>query len=457
MTRTQRWPRGRRAGLAVTAALTLGASLAACSGAGGAGGGGGSGDTISVAMVGNPPMQALEKLTADTFTKDTGIKVRYSVLPENELRDKVTQDIATQGGQYDAVTIGAYEVSIWAKNGWLTDLKPALDGNAAYDNADVLAPMKEALTIDGKQYAAPFYGESSFLMYRKDLLAAKGLTMPANPTWQQVEQLAAKLNDKSAGVAGICLRGLPGWGEMGAPLTTMVNTFGGTWFEKDWSAKVNSPEFTAATKFYVDLVRKYGEQGAPNAGFSECLTALSQGKAAMWYDATSAAGSLEDPATSKAAGKIGYAPAPVVKTKSGGWLWTWAFAEPKTSKKQDSATKFIEWATGKDYQKLVGEKDGWAQVPSGNRQSLYTNPQYLAAAKPFAQTTLDQINGVDPANPGLQPRPAPGVQFVAIPEFADLGTKCTQELSASIAGRESVDSALGKCQSLAETVSKKYQ
>ena len=450
----------RSKGATVLVALTAAATLAACSGAGGGGGGGDGGDggqTISVAMVGNPPMQALEKLTAETFTKDTGITVKYSVLPENELRDKVTQDIATQGGQYDAVTIGAYEVAIWAKNGWLTDLKPALDGNAAYDNADVLPAMREALTIDGKQYAAPFYGESSFLMYRKDLLAAKGITMPAKPTWPEVEQIAAKLTDRKAGMAGICLRGLPGWGELGAPLTTMVNTFGGTWFDENWNAKVNSPEFTAATTFYVDLVRKYGEEGAPSAGFSECLTAVGQNKAAMWYDATSAAGSLEDPTISKVVGKIGYAPAPVLKTESGGWLWTWAFASPKTSKKADAAAKFIEWATGKDYQALVGEKVGWAQVPAGNRTSLYSNPEYLKAAKPFAQATLDQINAVDPADPGLQKRPAPGVQFVAVPEFADLGTKCTQELSAAIAGRTTVADALGTCQGLAEAAAEKQK
>ena len=446
MLRRNRW---------VTAALavTTAAALAACSGAGGGGGGGTEGGgTISVAMVGNPPMQELEKLTADTFTKDTGITVKYSVLPENELRDKVTQDIATQGGQYDAVTIGAYEVAIWAKNGWLTDLKPALDGAAGYDNADVLPAMREALTIDGKQYAAPFYGESSFLMYRKDLLAAKGITMPAKPTWQQVEQIAARLTDRRNDMAGICLRGLPGWGELGAPLTTVVNTFGGTWFDKDWNPQVTSPEFTAAATFYVDLVRKYGQLGAPSAGFSECLTALGQGKAAMWYDATSAAGPLEDPATSKVVGKIGYAPAPVYRTESGGWLWTWAFASPKTSKKADAAARFIQWATGKEYQALVGQKVGWAQVPAGNRTSLYANPEYLEAAEPFAQATLDQINSVDPANPGLQPRPAPGVQFVAVPEFADLGTKCTQELSAAIAGRSTVADALTKCQSLAEDV-----
>jgi sorbitol/mannitol transport system substrate-binding protein len=321
----------------IAALVAAGLALAACSGAGGgSGSGGGDSKTITVLMVGNPQMEDIQKLTADTFTKDTGITVKYTILPENELRDKVTQDVATQGGQYDVVTIGAYETPIWAKNGWLHELSSYAQQDSSYDEGDLLEPMVQSLSgDDGKLYAAPFYGESSFLMYNKDMFAAKGLSMPERPTWQQVADMAAKLNNKAAGVAGICLRGLPGWGEVFAPLTTVVNTFGGTWFEKDWTPKVNAPEFTQATQFYVDLIRKYGEPGASQAGFTECLNTFGQGKAAMWYDATSAAGTLEDPNASKVAGKVGYVYAPVVKTKSSGWLWAWAWAMPKTTKQAD--------------------------------------------------------------------------------------------------------------------------
>jgi sorbitol/mannitol transport system substrate-binding protein len=294
-------------------------------------------------------------------------------------------------------------------------------------------------------------------MYNKDLFAAKGLTMPERPTWQQVAEFAAKLNDKSTGTAGICLRGLPGWGEMFAPLTTVVNTFGGTWFEKDWTPKVNAPEFTAATKFYVDLVRNYGEPGASQAGFTECLNTFGQGKAAMWYDATSAAGTLEDKSTSKVAGKVGYAYAPVAKTKSSSWLWTWALAMPKTTKHADSAWKFMSWATSKEYEKLVGAKLGWSRVPAGKRQSTYQLPEYQASARAFADVTLKSIEEADPTNPGVQPRPALGVQFVAIPEFADLGTKVSQQVAAAIAGSTTVDKALGDGQKLAEEVAKTYR
>jgi sorbitol/mannitol transport system substrate-binding protein len=453
-----------RAGRRKPAAAVLAAAAAAvlvlsgCSGAGNTGSGAGGDKTITALMVGNPQMEDIAKLTADTFTKQTGITVKFTILPENELRDKVTQDVATQGGQYDVATIGAYEAPIWAKNNWLHELSSYADADAGYDKGDLLDPMVKSLSgEDGKMYAAPFYGESSFLMYNKEIFAAKGLTMPERPTWQQVADFAAKLDDKAAGTAGICLRGLPGWGEMFAPLTSVVNTFGGTWFEKDWTPKVNGPEFTDAVKFYVDTVRRYGEPGASQAGFTECLNTFGQGKAAMWYDATSAAGTLEDAKASKVAGKVGYVYAPVVKTKSSGWLWAWAWAMPKTTKKADSAWKFISWATSKDYEKLVGEKLGWARVPAGKRKSTYDLPQYRDSAKAFADVTLKAIEEADPANPGLQPRPTIGVQFVDIPEFADLGTKVSQEIAASIASGAPVDQALTNGQKLAEDVAKKYR
>jgi sorbitol/mannitol transport system substrate-binding protein len=446
-------------GTALLAAMTAAVLLVSgCSKAGSTGPGTAVDNTITALMVGNPQMDDIQKLTADNFTKRTGIAVKFTILPENELRDKITQDIASQGGQYDIATVGAYEVPIWAKSGWLHELSSYAAADTAYDQADLLKPMVSSVTgEDGKMYAAPFYGESSFLMYNKELFDAKGLRMPERPTWAQVADFAAKLDDKAKGVAGICLRGLPGWGEALAPLTTVVNTYGGTWFEADWTPKVNAPEFTTAAKFYVDLIRKHGEAGASQAGFTECLNTFGQGKAAMWYDATSAAGTLEDPATSNVAGKVGYAYAPVEKTKNSGWLWTWAWAMPKTTKKADNAWKFMSWATGKDYEKLVGEKLGWSRVPSGKRTSTYAIPQYKESAKAFADVTLGSIQSADPKHPGKQPRPALGVQFVGIPEFADLGTKVSQEISAAIAGSKTVDQALDDGQKLAEVVASKYR
>ena len=447
----------KRIAMALALPAVAGLALSGCAGAGGGGGGGGGGDSksLTVLMVGNPQMVDIQKLTKDSFTKDTGITVNYTVLPENELRDKVTQDVATGAGQYDVATVGAYEVPIWAKNGWLNELDSYAD-EGSFDKADLLEPITKSLSgEDGKLYGLPFYGESSFLMYRKDVLAKKGITMPERPTWQQVADIAAKVDGAEPGMKGICLRGLPGWGEMFAPLTTVVNTFGGTWFTKDWQAQVDSPEFQQAVNFYVDLIKKHGEPGAAQAGFTECLNAMSQSKVAMWYDATSAAGSLEDPKVSKVAGKVGYVHAPVEKTKASGWLWAWAWVMPKTTKNSDTAAQFMTWASSKEYEQLVGEKLGWARVPAGKRKSTYEIPEYKKASAAFGEMTLQSIEEANPEDPGVQPRPTVGVQFVAIPEFQDLGTKVSQDIAAAIAGRGSVDEALSKGQTLADEVAAK--
>jgi sorbitol/mannitol transport system substrate-binding protein len=442
----------------VLGAVTLSVGLAACSGAGGGGaGGGGGGDanSVNVLMVNNPQMVDLQKLTADNFTKSTGIKVNYTVLPENDLRDKTSQEFSSQAGQYDVATLSNFEIPIYAKNKWVADLTSYSSGDTAFNQSDILGPMTKSLSVDSKIYGEPFYGESSFLMYRKDLLDAKGVKFSANPTWQEVADAAAKVDDPS-GTRGICLRGLPGWGQVFAPLTTVVNTFGGTWFEKDWTAKVNAPEFKEATNFYVNLVKTHGEAGASQAGFTECLNNMTQGKTAMWYDATSAAGSLEA-SDSPVKGKIAYLPAPVKMTKSSGWLYTWAWAVEEKSQRKDAAWKFIAWASSKEYEELVGKQLGWSKVPAGKRASTYSNADYLKEAGAFAEQTKNAISTADPDNPGVQPRPAPGIQFVGIPEFPDLGTKVSQYVSSAIAGQTSVDAALDQGQQLAEAVGNKYK
>ncbi|MCU1403434.1 MAG: sugar transporter substrate-binding protein [Microbacteriaceae bacterium] len=411
---------------------------------------------VNVLMVNNPQMVDLQKLTAANFTKQTGIKVNFTLLPENDLRAKASQEFSSQAGQYDVATLSNYEVPSYAKNGWLTSLSDNVAADKTFDQADILPAMTKSLTSGGKIYAEPFYGESSFLMYRTDVFAKAGLTMPSNPTWQQVADLAAKVDGAVPGMKGICLRGQPGWGQLFAPLTTVVNTFGGTWFNKDWTAGVNSPAFEDATNFYVNLIKAHGESGAAQSGYTECLNNLQQGKVAMWYDSTAAAGSLEA-AGSPVAGKLGYVAAPVVKTANSGWLYTWAFAIQKAGKNQTAAQKFIEWASSKQYENLVGTTLGWSRVPADKRTSTFNNPAYQKSAAAFYKQTETAINSVDPANPGVQPRPAPGIQFVAIPEFADMATQVSQDVSSAIAGQETVAQALAKGQALAKKVGDKYK
>ncbi len=441
-------------GRLLTAAVALALTTSGCAGWGGGGGGG---DSLNVLMVNNPQMVDLQKLTGEHFTKETGIRVNFTVLPENDVRDKISQEFSSQAGQYDVATLSNFEIPIYARSKWVAPLDDYVKADTTFNQKDILGPMTQSLTAeDGKLYGEPFYGESSFLMYRKDVLAAKGIEMPAKPTWQQVADIAARVDGAQPGMAGICLRGQPGWGQVFAPLTTVVNTFGGTWFTKDWQAQVDGEPFRKAVQFYVDLVRAHGENGAPQAGFTECLNNLVQGNAAMWYDATSAAGSLEA-ADSPVKGKIGYAPAPVVDTDHSGWLYAWAWAIQQASGKKDNAWKFISWASGRQYEELVGSELGWSKVPAGKRASTYKNPEYLKEAAAFAEPTRSAIEGADPRNPGVQPRPAIGIQFIDIPEFPDLGTQVSQYVSSAIAGKMSVDDALKRGQTLADDVAERYR
>ena len=440
----------RRTTRTLAAVAASGALLAACAGAGGSGSADGGG--INVLMVNNPQMTQLQQLTEEHFTAETGIDVHFTVLPENEVREKISQDFANQAGQYDVATLSNYETPIYSANGWLHPLDEYLAADADYDAEDILEPIRLSLTgADGKVYAQPFYGESSFLMYRRDVFADLGLDMPEHPTWHEVAELAAQVDEAEPDMSGICLRGLPGWGEMIAPLTTVVNTFGGTWFDADWQARLTDPEFEEATRFYVDLVREHGEAGAAQAGYAECLNNMVQGNTAMWYDATAGAGSLEA-ADSPVRGRIGYVPAPVERTESSGWLYTWAWGIQRASGHPDEAWEFISWASSSAYEELVGETFGWENVPAGKRASTYENPAYQQAAEAFYAVTRDAISQADPISPGVQERPAPGVQFVGIPEFADLGTRVSQELSSAIAGQQSVEEALEHSQELAEEV-----
>jgi sorbitol/mannitol transport system substrate-binding protein len=438
-------------------ALSVAVALLTSGCAGWGGGVGGGGDSLNVLMVNNPQMVDLQRLTGEHFTKETGIRVNFTVLPENDVRDKISQEFSSQAGQYDVATLSNFEIPIYARSRWVAPLDDYVKADATFDQKDILGPMTLSLTADdGKLYGEPFYGESSFLMYRKDVLTAKGIEMPAKPTWPEVADIAAQVDGAQPGMAGICLRGQPGWGQVFAPLTTVVNTFGGTWFTKDWQAQVDGEGFRKGAQFYVDLVRTHGENGAPQAGFTECLNNLVQGKSAMWYDATSAAGSLEA-ADSPVRGKIGYAAAPVVETKTSGWLYAWAWAIQQASKKKDNAWKFISWASSKQYEELVGAELGWSRVPAGKRASTYTNPEYLKEASAFAEPTRSAIQSADPRNPGTQPRPAIGIQFVDIPEFPDLGTQVSQYISSAIAGQMSVDDALRRGQTLADDVAERYR
>lgn len=400
-------------------------------------------ETITIATVNNGDMIRMQGLT-DDFTAKTGHKVEWVTLEENVLRQRVTTDITTKGGQFDILTIGMYETPIWGANGWLIPLD---DLSESYDVGDILPAMAGGLSYDGTLYAAPFYGESSMIMYRTDLMEKAGMEMPEAPTWEFIRKAAAAMTDRDNDVNGICLRGKAGWGEGGAFITAMSNSFGARWFDMDWNAQLDTKPWADTLNFFVGMMNESGPSGYATNGFNENLSLFQQGKCGMWIDATVAASFVTNPKDSTVADSVGFALAPDNGLgKRSNWLWAWALAIPAGTAKEAAAKQFIEWATSKDYIELVAEKEGWANVPPGARTSLYENPNYQAV--PFAKMTLESILTADPNKPTVEPVPYVGVQFAAIPEFAGIATEVSQEFSAVYAGQQTVEEALAKAQAI---------
>jgi len=425
----------KRALLAATtsvAALTAAASVASAA-------------EITIATVNNGDMIIMQELSAE-WEKATGNTINWVILEENVLRQRVTTDIATRGGQYDVLTIGSYEAPIWGANGWL---EPLDDLGDDYDYADLIPAVKAGLSHDGKLYAVPFYAESSFTLYRTDLFEEAGIEMPDQPTYAQILEYAEKLTDKDNELYGICLRGKPGWGENMAFFGTLVNTNGGRWFDMDWKPQLETQPWKDALAYYLDIMTKYGPPGAASNGYNENQALFQTGKCAMWIDATSAAGRVFDPSQSDVADKVGFTAAPIAKVENGNaWFWAWSLAIPTSSDNVAEAKDFVAWATSKDYIKMVGSEKGWVALPPGTRTSTYELAEYQDAA-PFAATVLKSIQAADPSNPSAEPVPYTGVQYVSIPEFQGIGTTVGQNVTAALTGQMTPEQALSSSQQTA--------
>ena len=399
---------------------------------------------LIIATVDNAQMAQMQQLTPVFEKAHPDIRVRWVTLPEGALRKDVAADIMTQGEQFDIVTIGLYETALWARKGWLKPLRLG----AGYDAADLLAPIREGLSFRGMLYAAPFYGESSILMYRKDLLLHAGLHMPAQPTWSQIGRFAARLNDPGRHIHGICLRARPGWGENMALVTTMVNSFGGQWFDEHWQPQLLGKPWRRAVGLYVRLLRSYGPSDAIQRNYNGNLALFEQGHCAMWVGASIAAGFVSDPRLSKVAGRVGFAPAPVEVTAKGShWLWAWALAIPSDlgAGQTAAARTFIAWATSRAYVQLVAQRFGWGLVPPGTRRSTYAHASFQAAA-PWAGVELQAIESADPGDPTLPRSPYTGIQFVEIPQFPTIGDEVGREIGLAVRGRIGVEQALQAAQ-----------
>lgn len=446
-------------------AVTVGLGLAAC-GSGGDGAGEES-EVLRIATVDNPDMRRMADLVDDFTADHPGLQVEFEFLGEGELRQRVTTDLATGAGQggggqysdvdlegtgrYDVITVGTYEVSMWAEQGWL---RPVDD--AVADPEDLIPAIREALTHDGSLHAVPFYGESSFTMYRTDLFEQAGLEMPQEPTWEFILEAAEQLHNPAAGVNGACVRGRPGWGENTALVTAMAVSHGGRWFDEDWAPQLDTQPWTDALTTYVEL-GAVADPDSPGLGYTDNLERFAAGQCAIWVDSTAAGSLLSDPDTSQVAESVGYAMAPGTGLDRGSnWLWAWSLAVAANSDQAEAAHEFVQWATAQEFTELVAAQDGWGSVPPGTRLSLYESQDYLDAA-PYAEVVLQSLETADPQDPTVEPVPYSGIQYVAVPEFQSLGSAAGNQFAQALAGERTVAEALENSQWVTERISERIR
>ncbi|MCI8639697.1 MAG: sugar ABC transporter substrate-binding protein [Coprococcus sp.] len=404
---------------------------------------------IKVASVNNDAMVIMEELSKK-YTEETGTKVTFTILSENEIRSKITQDVGLGGGEYDLVTLGTSDMGTYLDNGWTEALDPMFDAlsdeeKSEYDLDDVFQSVRTSCSSETKGLAAlPFYSESTMICYNKEIFEEKKLTMPENPTWEDIYDLASKCDDKANGVAGIAIRGLAGYGENMYIFGSIMNAFGGQYYDMDWNATYDTPEVKEAWEFYNKLLT-VAEDSPTTCGYTECLNLFAQGKAAIYYDATVSAGTFaKDDSAVK--GKVGYAPAPTAKKENTGTIGGWGIGITAGSKNKDAAFDFLRWATSKEYVKLVQEEKGFPSTPSGTRVSTYENQEYLDACD-FAATTRIAIETADAIHPAIEDTPYTGNSLPNLPEYSSWGETLAAELASYVSGQKDLDACLADCQS----------
>lgn len=380
---TQRRTLRQRAWTAGLAAAVLSLALVGCGGGSGSSGSSAlasgpfdwqryKGSTIEVLLDQHPWQQAIEPRIAD-FEKLTGITVNVTALPEDQFRQRVQVNLSARSDALDVFMTGpTAEGRLFHQNGWYADLKPMLDNPSItspdYDYGDFSADVLAADTIDGQVIGVPIQIETTMLYYRTDVLEKLGLNPPT--TLDELKDVAAKITATGD------LYGFTGRGKGAAAtsqFTPFLYNFGAQWNTEDGTAAFDTPEGVAAFKYYGDLVRDNGPEGAVNNSWQEVLPLFQQGKVAMFPDSSVFAPQLLDPDQSKVADSVGFLPMPSGPGGDTQAFYGWDLAMSKFSKNQGAAWLFMQWATSPDLVRQIQSVDGVA----GARTSITEFPDSL--------------------------------------------------------------------------------
>jgi multiple sugar transport system substrate-binding protein len=309
------------------------------------------GTQLSVLMEGHPTTDGIQALLPE-FTAATGIEVSLEVVPESDITAKMLLEFSSGSGRYDVVQNNIIFIPGFVSAGYLEPLDDLGAKHADYlDRADFVPGYLNTNLLDAKLYGLPVYGESTFLMYRKDLFEEYGIAVPK--TFDEVEAAAKTIEEKSNGeITGITMRGAQGiqsvyvwagwlWG------------FGGQFIDADGKSALATPEAAASLEAFARTLKESGPVGVANFGWEENRLLFQNGKAGMTLDATVNGAFNEDPAISSVVGKVGYAPVPVQTDNAKGGSSSLAVHSlylSAASQNKDAAWLFMSWATAKEQQ-----------------------------------------------------------------------------------------------------------
>jgi multiple sugar transport system substrate-binding protein len=350
---------------AVAAAMSLG--LTACSGGGGGSDQAKESGTVRVTLANHVWTEGI-KAAIPEFEKSSGLKVELTQLGEDQLSDQYNVKLNAGSDEIDVMMYRPLqEGKAFAKNGYLADLTKNVSSDSGWDWKDYQEGPVKATTVDGKVVGVPIITEREVLYYRKDLLQAAGLQVPK--TMEELEAAAKAIKASSPDTAGFVAR--TGKSTAVTQFSSFLYSFGGDFMDASGKASVNTDAAKKAYAYYGGLIRNYGPANvSTDMSWPEAMAIFTQGGAAFYTEADSLYKNATDPAKSKVADKVGFAPLPAGPAGSKPYnIPSWALGLNQNSSNQDNAWKFIQWATSKE-RTLAAQKAG---VP-GPRTSVWSNP-----------------------------------------------------------------------------------
>src|SRR6201991_2931693 len=306
------------------------------------------GTTLEANLVKGPRGELLQKY-ADEFTELTGIKVESEIIPEQQQRQKAVIELTSGKPSFGVIHL-SYHVQKrqFDKAGWLADLTGFMN-DPTMTTPDLKVDdfsaggLKFAQNDKGEMHSLPWSVDYFILYYNKEMFAKKGVAVPK--TFDEMAIAAEKLTDPAAGIYGFTGRGLRNANM--AMWTNFFLNYGGEFLDSKGNILTDGPEAIEATKLYQRLLTKSAPPGVAGFNWMESMASFTQGRAAMWIDASGWAPPIEDPNASRVVGKTGYAVVPAGPKGQYSSTYGDGIGICQASTKKEAAYLYCQWAVSK--------------------------------------------------------------------------------------------------------------